>query len=347
MTVTPAEPVNPLTGIPDRAATPLERDARDALRRIDLDVIGKHRNCKKYDVYSPHVGASAIDDINRFSYCNLIEVAGGLVKRHIHRATRRWRARSPTTKSKKPSPSSAACRPLDEQPALGQGCWAVDGGILIVNGRQAGFYRDGDLRTFTSPRFGTRVLDFSGKPWLDFGRLADYLERASDHEWVRESPPGPTVELFGKWNWKHSIDATVAAALAACSPLQAAWEYRPEVAIAAASGSGKSWFFKRLLAKLFGGLAWLSNKPTEAGIQQHVGSSTSLVIMLDEFEEDELAAESPLGAPARSARRGRRPPGQLRPEGAAIPPCTTSRGSRPSRPASLSRPTATAASSWT
>jgi energy-coupling factor transporter ATP-binding protein EcfA2 len=92
--------------------------------------------------------------------------------------------------------------------------------------------------------------------------------------------------VFKNWYWRAdaAVGEEIVAALAMATWVQSAWAWRPMVSITGASDSGKSTLFETL-ETLFGPLALLSSKSTEAGIRQSV-ANRSRVILCDEFESD-------------------------------------------------------------
>jgi hypothetical protein len=67
--------------------------------------------------------------------------------------------------------------------------------------------------------------------------------------------------------------------------IQTVWDWRPQVAVSAATNTGKTCLLQQAIAGLFGPMAAYMTKPTEAGLRQEI-KNTSRVVILDEFEAD-------------------------------------------------------------
>ncbi len=257
----------------------------DALALVQLVVLGRHED-HSVSVYSRHRRETFhIPNVPQMKRDLLVQIAGDPAVLHVHDGKEEVEGKVRFSAVRTAIAYRAGGRHLDSSPPLGQGCWRAEGGVVLVNGNEAALYKGGRLEAVTAPCLGGSLLGLRAtKPWVDLDALRGHLASASDAGWRRavlEEASG----LFSSWSWKHGRDADVMAALAACSWVQTLWPWRPEVAIAGGSDSGKTTLVQNALAKLFGELAWFSNKPTEAGVRQHIGHDAR-VIILDEFEQD-------------------------------------------------------------
>jgi hypothetical protein len=180
---------------------------------------------------------------------------------------------------------------------VGQGVWmgdlTADGAqqVVLVGAGQAAVWDGRELGTIRKPRAaGLKVdMDMPGDTqWFDPPRLAEYLDRAADISsggWCAQVFDA-AADVFKNWYWRAdaAVGEEIVAALAMATWVQSAWAWRPMVSITGASDSGKSTLFETL-ETLFGPLALLSSKSTEAGIRQSV-ANRSRVILCDEFESD-------------------------------------------------------------
>ena len=172
---------------------------------------------------------------------------------------------------------------------LGQGIWRSKNDLLIlVNPKVGATWNGSTLEVVHKPRVADTKIDMDLPEewrWFDHAKLAEYIEKAKDTAWS-ESVLSETATVFRKWNWKAEMEAAadLVAGLILCTFVESCWTWRPLVALTAESDSGKSLFFETL-ATIFGPLALLNAKSTEAGIRQAVGQHAK-AILCDEFESD-------------------------------------------------------------
>ena len=172
---------------------------------------------------------------------------------------------------------------------LGQGVWrAKDDLLVLVNPRVSASWNGSTLESVRTPRIGGMTIDMdlpANLKWFDHERLVEYLTRAADPKWA-EDVIAQAADIFRKWNWRNNMTAAaeLVAGLILSTFTESCWTWRPLVAITAESDAGKSLFFETL-ATIFGPIALLNAKSTEAGIRQSVGQHAK-AILCDEFESD-------------------------------------------------------------
>ena len=163
--------------------------------------------------------------------------------------------------------------------------------VLVGNSEGCRWNGDKVLRRIIAPRADGLVLDFGAgqlKDWYDFEKLERNLKLAEDINWRLEAID-EAVELFGRWRWKNpDVDPTLMAGLILATWVQTIWDWRPLVAVAGESNSGKSFLFEALGGSqnrrgIFGALAFKQAKSTAAGIMQGLGN-TARIALCDEFE---------------------------------------------------------------
>ncbi len=279
-------------GVPTGGPAPLSPQGRDAgtiLDLIGIDVLGEYTADKgKIDVYSRNRRKVVpIDSINHFSYTQLVQMCGDAAFLFVHEGKDHVAGQYTMSEVRQAIAYKASDVDLSRVGMLGQGIWSTDRHFLIVNGGTAAVYDRAThvLGRITNPRLGAnKIIDFSAtEPWVDFTVLADLVRRAADPAWAMLAI-GEAAAIFANWNWKHPQDNWNAALLVTQTFVQTTLDWRPEVAVTGPSDCGKSTMMQTL-TQLFGGLNMYVQKPTEAGLRQHLGNSAK-AILVDEFEND-------------------------------------------------------------
>ena len=165
--------------------------------------------------------------------------------------------------------------------------------VLVNKGDGARWNGDQMLRQIIAPRADGLVLDFGAggadiDDWFDFKSLERYMAESASVDW-RRAVVDETVQLFDRWNWSHQdVDPTIMAGAVLATWVQTIWKWRPLIAVAGKTGSGKSLLFQALggaddAPGLFGALAFKQAKSSAAGIIQGL-ANTARIPLIDEFE---------------------------------------------------------------
>jgi hypothetical protein len=256
----------------------------DILSLLQIEVLGEYPEEDKIEVYSRcRRKVCKIKCLDRFSHRALVRMIGDPALTHVHDGRDTVQGKISIEAVRIAIAYKAGLVDLSENRTLGQGIWLTDDGLVLVNGSQAALCKNGVLTDLNQPRLAGQILDFSAsKPWIDFAKLRNYLS-SPDLNWSK-SALSQLAGILASWNWKHCEDARVATALVVATFVQTVWPWRPEVAITGASDCGKTTLMTALKA-VFGGLAFHTEKASEAGLRQHV-RNRACAIMIDEFESD-------------------------------------------------------------
>ena len=257
---------------------------------LGLDVLGE-RPTQEILIYSTATRKlSEISKIGALNYPLLTQIAGPDVRHRVHRGN-----------DGDPPPGSHSFSRVTEAiasvggktriydgDARGAGIWPGKTGRLVIVGTGHAATWDhatGKLERVDRPRADGLLLDLhSSGPWVDFERLAEDLEHAADVGW-RDEAFSELISLIGQWNWRNGReDAELLAAMAIGTYLQTCWRWRPHVALSSESRAGKSTLLE-MLSQLFGGLAFLTSKPSEAGLRQAI-RNRACAVLVDELESD-------------------------------------------------------------
>jgi hypothetical protein len=271
-------------------------NSTQVLTSIRLDVLGEYPN-NSIEVFShTYHKLVKIHDINRLGYASLVQICGEVVHDHVDDSKEPDPAKVSMATVRNTIALEAGKFRLNDSTVLGVGCWAVEPQkdpavgerqnrqwVVIVDTQRAGVWDGDEFRLTSVPRVGSVVLDFgSGEAWCDFAAVERSVrEQTGDR--ARQTLDEAT-RLFAQWNWRAEAQAELVAALVACTWVQTLWRWRPLVSLSGPSDSGKSTLLE-ILEKLFGKLALLVSKTTEAGLRQAV-QNTARVLMIDEFEND-------------------------------------------------------------
>jgi energy-coupling factor transporter ATP-binding protein EcfA2 len=257
---------------------------------LGIDVLGEYTTDNgSIEVYSRYCQKVVpIPSIDHFSYCKLVQTCGDAAFHYAHEGVDKVDGKKTMKEVRLAIAYKAREVNLSKVGLLGQGIWKAAGEhFVVVNGGQAAVYdrKTHALGRVTNPRLGRNtIIDFSAtEPWVDFVELNDLVAKASDPAWAM-SVVEDVVAIFRNWNWKHPQDAWTTALLVAQTFIQTTLAWRPEIAITGPSDCGKTTMMTTLTG-LFGRLNMYVQKPTEAGLRQHMGNSAKAVLV-DEFEND-------------------------------------------------------------
>lgn len=267
---------------------------------LQIDVLGELPS-GRIRVHSFHLKKSTeIRDIGRMSYEQLLQIAGQPARTVINKTDEHIEGQYTLGQIREAIAMLASYRSIVDGEECGVGVWRGrhEGGdeneslVLVGAGEAARLNGDGKLKRVSSPRVDGLLLNFNSRnEWYQFGKLAGFVERAhADPQWVRETI-NETVDLFSRWEWRNpEVDPTTLTGLVVASWVQTVWKWRPLVAVAGTSNSGKSSLLSCLGGEgkdrkgLFGALALLSSQSSEAGIRQAI-KHDAVVVLCDEFED--------------------------------------------------------------
>lgn len=258
---------------------------QQALDAIQVDVLGElpDGSIEAFSLFRKKL--FTIKAIKHFSYADLLQAAGDPAKLNVSESRNPEEGgRMGMSAVKNAIAMEAGRNSLSAKTSLGAGVWRVEesNDIVIVDSGRGATWNGHDLRFIDRPRIGSQVLDFAlADSWCDLENLQIALQSVDGPSAYAE-----TKELFKKWRWQQEWAPAVMAALTICSWIQTLWTWRPLVAITGSSDAGKSTLLESALAAIFGKLAFYAQKPTEAGIRQHVRNNGYIVI-LDELEFDQ------------------------------------------------------------
>ena len=262
---------------------------REICASIGLEVLGETED-RNIRVFSTRLHKdTTIKSIRFFSYEDLLQAAGKIVKTKVHEAVDIPPGSHHFKQVKRAiAVLGGETRILDDV-WRGVGCWPGDSGeTVLVGAGQAAVWDGQKLHRIEKPRAAGLFLDLSsGKQWYEFEQLERYLADMTP-DWIRKTVE-EVVDLFDRWKWQEAGNLEMAVCpflvtgLILATWIQTAWTWRPMVAIRGESNSGKSVFFETMSA-MFGRLSLLNAKSSEAGLRQAIGH-TAVVILLDEFEK--------------------------------------------------------------
>jgi len=168
---------------------------------------------------------------------------------------------------------------------LGQGVHLLrDGRLLIVNGDEAKIW---DGKTFVPQEYP--ILDrqyISGESdlrWIDMNRVAKKtlsMTRETAQEIVDK-----LIGVISRWQFAHSMEQIMLTGWVIAQVVQTAWEWRPQLWLSGASGSGKT-MLTQLIEAIGGNLVcrFEGNILTEPGLRQTLQNHAYCTI-IDEFEQ--------------------------------------------------------------
>ena len=256
---------------------------------LGIDVIGR-ANDGRAEIYSEEHGATFLRNVPRLTIEDLLQVCGPVAGKKITTGTQKVPGTHNFVDVKKAiALLSGYADPVGSK--IGQGCWPgkQDDGhqtesiVLVSDGEGALWNGSGTLYHLPRPRIGGHIMDFQGSgQWFDVQKLQKYL--ASYRQEQGHAAIDETADLLAKWYWTKKDSHVLVVGLILASWVQTLWQWRPLVSVIGPSDSGKSTLFE-FIGALFGNLALLNSKSSEAGIRQAVKTSAR-VVLCDEFESD-------------------------------------------------------------
>jgi hypothetical protein len=275
------------------AADPIAHD-RSICEAIKIDVLGELPD-GKIKIFSEVYGKNVtIDKIHYLNYPEMLQRFGPVVREKVHRGRDEVPGMYHIDRVKEAIAVVAGSERAGRGVELGQGVWLGETGlngdpqVILVGSGKAAVWDGEKLAILCKPRVAGEKVDLdvpADEQWFDLNRLAGYLEQAGDLHWVGEVTD-EVIQIFERWCWKNDtgVTAEIMTGLVLATWVQSIWSWRPLVSITGPSDCGKTTLFETL-ESLFGQLALLNSKSTEAGIRQAVGCH-SKVILCDEFESD-------------------------------------------------------------
>lgn len=256
------------------------------LKRMGAIVLGHVSGGSKIFAFAEKTGKTfEIGDIGRYKLENLLFDLGEHVEPLINTSPEPDPTKITLSQAKRAFAIEGGKRVLSDAGYLGAGVWEVNGRLMLVNAGSAAIWNCKFSET-RIPSCEGKLLDFgAATPWFDFDDLSEMLHESESPEWCM-GVLNEAEELFRRWdNWVHDDTPQLITALICCTWLQTIWTWRPQVAVAGPTSSGKSMFLETTLRHLFGPLAIFCAKATAAGIRQQV-RNTARVMIIDEFEHD-------------------------------------------------------------
>jgi hypothetical protein len=283
----------PSDGCPPKKSDPLAQD-RAICEALRIDVLGELPD-RAVKIFTETYGKNVtIRQIDRITYPDLLQMFGPIVREKV--VNSKGGDIPPDMYSlarvKEAIAAVAGAEHAGQGVELGLGVWRgetlPDGHpqIVMVGNGFASVWDGAGLTMHKRPRVaGVKVdIDHSADAaWFDHAKLAEYLAASANQDWVNATFD-ELCEILEKWYWKseREITAQIIAGLILATICQSIWSWRPLVSITGASDSGKTTFFE-LLETLFGRLALLNAKSTEAGLRQTIANH-SKAVLCDEFE---------------------------------------------------------------
>lgn len=256
------------------------------LKRLGTIVLGHVSGGSRIYAFAEKSGKTfEIADIGRYKFENLLFDLGEHVESIVNTSPEPDPTKISFTQARKAFAIEGGKRVLSDAGYLGAGVWEVNGRLMLVNAGSAAIWNCKFSET-RIPSCDGKLLDFGmPQPWFNFAELAELLKASESREWC-DAVLNESIELFERWdNWRHKDTPQLVTALICCTWLQTIWKWRPQVAVAGPTSSGKSIFLETTLQNLFGPMAMFCAKATAAGIRQQV-RNTGKIIIIDEFEHD-------------------------------------------------------------
>lgn len=258
------------------------------LKKVGCIVLGEKEDTGRILCFSEHLRKSvSIRNIGMYKYQDGLQNFGSIFRSEVSPpGSAADDPRIPFSEFRNALALEASSRQLTEDNQLSTGVWSIQDYLFLVNKGEIAIY-NGSFQKSIDPVFGGKILDMGGaKKWYEFEEMRDLIQKAeTDRDW-RVDVYNQVADVFRLWdNYAGSHSPEILAAMVACTYVQSIWSWRPYVALSGPSNCGKTTMFQSVLEPLFGDLAVLVAKTSEAGLRQTIGYS-SLVILLDEFEAD-------------------------------------------------------------
>jgi len=262
-------------------------------QQLRLDVLGELPD-RKIKVFSEEYGKEVrIDNLNRLTRVDLIQMCGPSAKQHVFEGGAD--GGSPTqyhiNTVREAIAMLAGQESAGEGVELGQGVWRGKGESadnLVLVGPGEAVVVNGTVERICRPRVAGLKIQMDApkdSQWYNLDKLQEYFRLATDPAW-RSEQIDAACDIWDQWYWRHTekVCPELLTGLVMATWVQSVWHWRPLVSITGPSDCGKSSLFE-VLETMFGPLAMLSSKSSEAGIRQSVANH-SKIILCDEFESD-------------------------------------------------------------
>lgn len=167
--------------------------------------------------------------------------------------------------------------PYDPMRIRGRGAWWDDGHAILHLGNR--LVIDGREMRLTD---GQSEFIYEAAPPIRL-RTADPL-RTTELE--------PLIDLCGMLTWERPIYAKLMLGWVVVAIICGAMKWRPHIWITGKAGTGKSWVYQNLLARLLGNIALkLASSTTEPGVRRSLGSDARPVVF-DEADGETAKAQA-------------------------------------------------------
>lgn len=288
-------------GEPDAAQSPVTQDPKSiaadfagltpeqqCLKKLGIVVLGEVEGTQTIVAFSQSLAKMVeIKSIDRLKIENLIQGFGEkTVKAHVAMGAEPDPAKLSLSFIRQAIAAEGGKRRLTDHNQLGIGIWELNGRLLLVNSGEFAIL-NGHFERSSIPMLEGKLIDFgSGEQWFNFAEVENLLKDSESSEWCK-AVFNESCDLFSRWdNWKIDDTPQLLSALVCVTFLQTVWDWRPQVGVIGGTNSGKTMLMEKTLQHLFGKLAIMCSKPTEAGIRQFI-RHTAKIILIDEFEDDQ------------------------------------------------------------
>ena len=258
---------------------------RNALDEMGIVVLGDSADGAIH-IHSHHTRkTSKITNIDQLKHARFLQIGGPKIRRYVHQSSTEETppGMHDMTAVRNMIALLASQRRIEPDLSYGQGfhLGETGSGIIVDAGIAALWdYDSCELTEIVEPFADGRLLDFTGAKIFDFVALKQRLVCVPDRATKAVHSLG---NILSEWSWKHAGAHVLAVGLILATMIQSVWKWRPQVAITGESSSAKTLFLETLNT-VFGGMAELSAKPSEAGLRQSIGNRV-LPVLVDELEK--------------------------------------------------------------